>query len=450
MKILFRDLIILTFASFVSVLARKSKTGMISWILIAGFSIFTVYQNRSILSPKDFKLDEDAELLIKLTSPSDLNPEGALAKYLSQEGISYQIAFRPEDAEKTELDNYLQLNIPQSNAITLNEIKKRLAKFDEVSYIEENEVIQISPVVSDLDVKEIATEFNDPLSSEQWALEALNVGALQDLLIDRGAQKQARLFILDTGVDANHEDIKVNYRSHRSKYDTDVQSHGTHCAGIAGAVSNNGKGVASMLINPDFFTISSIKVLNDMGMGTQKKIVDGIIEAADNGADVISLSLGGRSTDKRQKVYGETVEYANSKGAIVVVAAGNSGMNAKGYSPANTKGVITVAAIDQNKNLATFSNTVEDIAMGIAAPGVGILSTIPGNDYKAYNGTSMATPYVAGLVALMKSINPSLQTEEVYELLNDNGQYTTASSKSGNLIDPAKTIKNLVGARSFQ
>jgi thermitase len=257
--------------------------------------------------------------------------------------------------------------------------------------------------------------------------------------------KKAKLFILDTGVDAKHEDLVGNYLSHKSKYDTDVQSHGTHCAGIAGAMSNNNTGVASMSLNNQLFTISAIKVLNDMGMGTQKKIVDGIIEAAENGADVISLSLGGRSTDKRQRVYEETVAYANQLGAIVVVAAGNSSMNAKGYSPANTNGVIAVAAIDENLQIAQFSNTVEDLRMGIAAPGVNILSTIPNNGYKAFNGTSMATPYVAGLVAIMKSLNPELNTEEVYELLNMNGQFGAQSSKSGNLIDPYKTIKNLIG-----
>ena len=102
------------------------------------------------------------------------------------------------------------------------------------------------------------------------------------------------------------------------------------------------------------------------------------------------------------------MEYAAKKGAIVVVAAGNSNMNAKDYAPANTPGVITVAALDTNLNRASFSNFVQDLDQGIAAPGVAIYSSIPGNKYAAFNGTSMATPYVAGLVGLMKSLQPDL------------------------------------------
>lgn len=445
LKIVFRDLMLLSFASFASIIARRSKLGMFSWVLISGFLVFLLNKNRQILIPKDFELAEDAELLIKLDQPLGIDTFAELRSYLESENIKSEAAFILENQDITELDNYLTLDLAEDNVFYVENIKKKLRSFKIVEAVEENEEINISPLETLIKPNTSQSDFTDPLAEQQWALEILKVKELSGLITASTSKKKARLFILDTGVDANHEDLQGNYQSHQKKYDSDKQSHGTHCAGIAGAVSNNSKGVASMSIDNNLFTISAIKVLNDNGMGTQKKIIDGIIEAAENGADVISLSLGGRSTDRRQRAYEEAVAYANNLGAIVVVAAGNSSMNAKGYSPANTKGVITVAAIDENLNIASFSNTVEDLEMGIAAPGVNILSTIPNNGYKAFNGTSMATPYVAGLVAIMKSFNPDLETREIYDLLDINGQYTLQNSKSGNLIDPYKTIKKLVG-----
>ncbi|GLR16494.1 hypothetical protein GCM10007940_11090 [Portibacter lacus] len=402
-------------------------------------------KNKDILIPKDFNLDEQAELIIKLNSPVENINNTSFLAFLEKENIKITRSFSLVDDSASELDNYYSIDLEKSDIFHLTEIKKSLRSFDFISVIEENEEINLAPLEVLAPAEEIQNGFSDPLSAQQWALTALKVNELNELIKNQGSNKKAKLFILDTGIDAEHEDLKGNYLSLKKKYDTDVQSHGTHCAGIAGAISNNETGVASLNVNNNLFTITAIKVLNDYGMGTQKTIIDGIIEAAENEADVISLSLGGRSTDKRQKLYEEAVAYANKAGAIVVVAAGNSSMNAKGYSPANTPGVIAVAAIDQNLNIAPFSNTVEDLGMGIAAPGVQILSTTPNNEYKAFNGTSMATPYVAGLVAIMKSYHPELSTAEVYELLNLNGQFVAQNDKSGNLIDPVKTIKNLLG-----
>ena len=116
-------------------------------------------------------------------------------------------------------------------------------------------------------------------------------------------------------------------------------------------------------------------------------------------------------------------------------------MNATGFAPANATGAITVSAIDADLNKATFSNYISDLNMGIAAPGVGIYSTIPNNQYAAYNGTSMATPYVAGLVGLMRSIDPNLTTTEVYDILDRTGRNTKNTDLTGKLILPHAAIK---------
>ena len=101
------------------------------------------------------------------------------------------------------------------------------------------------------------------------------------------------------------------------------------------------------------------------------------------------MSLGGYSNDERQKAYAEAIKYAKRSGVIIVAAAGNENRNAKNHVPAGCEGVIAVAAIDDQLEKATFSNFISDLKMGIAAPGVGILSTVPGNKYEAWssNGT---------------------------------------------------------------
>ncbi len=126
-----------------------------------------------------------------------------------------------------------------------------------------------------------------------------------------------------------------------------------------------------------------------------------------------------------------------------MVAAGNSNRNAKDYAPVNTKGVIGVSAVDQELNRAAFSNFVSDIPMGIAAPGVGVYSTMPGDKYAALSGTSMATPYVAGLLGMMKSLRPSLTTSEAYDLLKKTGKETKSTDLTGYFIQPKAVIESL-------
>ncbi len=327
------------------------------------------------------------------------------------------------------------------------EIIKALNKSGYIDWVEVNEVINIDPMPAKK-LPEVNKKFglNDPGIQHLWAFEAMNMDQLYNFLEKNNIkpQKKALVAILDTGVDAEHEDINGNFKSIESQYDNDPQGHGTHCAGIAGAVSNNNKGTASYSRDNNYYQVSSIKVLNANGMGTQQSIISGILKAADKGADVISLSLGGPSNQSRQRAYKKAVAYANKKGAIVVVAAGNSNRNAKNYSPANAPGVIAVSAVDNELNRAVFSNYIQDIDMGIAAPGVNIYSTIPANKYASYNGTSMATPYVAGLMGLMKSIKPDLKTKEAYNLLKNNGIKTKNTRFTGKFIQPANTVKDLV------
>ena len=326
-------------------------------------------------------------------------------------------------------------------------IRDRLLESGLIEYVEENEIVQISPMETfNPSKKKRSFGINDPGVNELWGFEAMNMDQLYALLKRKGVKpkRKANVFILDTGIDSNHEDISDNYKSLKKQHDDDPHGHGTHCAGIAASVTNNKKGVASYAPNNDFVNVTAVKVLAAYGGGTQKGIISGMLEAADGGADVISMSLGGPSNSSRRRAYARAVNYCNRKGAIVVAAAGNSNRDAKNYSPANAPGIITVAAVDTFLNRAHFSNTVNNVDRGIAVPGVKIYSTFPNDEYKTFNGTSMACPYVAGLLGIMKSIQPDLDTKKAYEILNKTGKNTKATKETGKLIQPAKAVAELL------
>jgi len=444
----FRDFLVLGGTSMAFMFFSKTKFTFLPVLLVS--LLLYMWYNDKIMSHtfdgdlSNIPIADEAELLIEISeneTPADLKD------IMDEYGLEVSRAFFPEDESSTELDDYYTVNIPDPMDSKRAEIIKALKKSGYIDWIEENEEISITPLPSK-NLPEINKKFglNDPGIQYLWAFEAMNMDQLYNFLEKNKVKpkKKALVAILDTGVDAEHEDIKDNFKSIESQYDNDPQGHGTHCAGIAGAVSNNNKGTASYSRDNNYYQVSSIKVLNASGMGTQQSIISGILKAADKGADVISLSLGGPSNQRRQLAYKKAVAYANKKGAIVIVAAGNSNRNAKNYSPANSPGVIAVSAIDNNLNRAVFSNYVQDIDMGIAAPGVNIYSTMPANKYASLNGTSMATPYVSGLVGLMKSIKPDLTTKEVYSLLKNNGIKTKDNRVTGKFIQPGNTIKALV------
>ncbi len=391
--------------------------------------------------------DNSVELLVELKPGFGVKSLEDLAQGY---GLNIQEAFAPADGEITDLDDYVTVDIPDHELVATKNIISLLERHPAVEWVEQNDVYQLDLLETipqkraPRDLKKFG--LNDPNLKDLWGFQEMHVDALYAYLKKNkiSPKEKANIFILDTGVDAKHEDIKANYKSLNSRDDKDPMGHGTHCAGIAAAVSNNGIGVASFSQNNEFVTVTSIKVLSARGGGTQQGILKGIIKAADNGAEVISMSLGGRSGDRGQKAYQQAIEYANKKGAIVIAAAGNSNDNAKFYAPANAPGAITVAALDPDLNRAVFSNYIQEVDYGIAAPGVNIYSSIPGDKYASFNGTSMATPYVAGLVGLMKSIRPELTTKQAHDILKKTGAKTGNTKETGRFIQPAKAVKMVV------
>jgi subtilisin family serine protease len=259
----------------------------------------------------------------------------------------------------------------------------------------------------------------DPRRPEQWALDAVPYEATWSL--NRG--KGVTVAVIDTGVLAAHQDLwgavvpGTDLASDAASVDpagtgmVDPAGHGTHVAGVIAARVNNGVGIAGAA--PDV-RIMPVRVLDGNGSGVASDVAEGIIWAVDHGARVVNLSLGGGESAGMQIA----MQYALSKQAVVVAAAGN------GYQSGNTPvypaaypEAIAVAAINSARAHAAFSNT--GAYVDLAAPGDLIVSTYGASttDYQYMSGTSMATPYVAAAAALVISENRSLSAARVTQIL---------------------------------
>ena len=223
--------------------------------------------------------------------------------------------------------------------------------------------------------------------------------------------------VLDTGVDAHPELAAAllpgqNFTTSPGGATdaTDRHGHGTHVAGTVGADADTEvEGVAHGV------RILPVKVLGDDGSGYSDWTSAGIIWAADNGADVINMSLGGAGASTMQAA---AIDYARSLGVTVIAAAGNANSSTPFY-PAAFPGVIAVSAVDQARAKASFSNFGSYV--DVAAPGVDIISTYLSGQWAGASGTSMAAPHVAGVAALVRAAAPGLSPDEVEQALTSSG-----------------------------
>jgi len=278
---------------------------------------------------------------------------------------------------------------------------------------------------------------NDSELSRQWNLPMIQIPAAWEASTGAGVV----IAVIDTGIDANHLDLKNNIGIDGYDFisdpsaagdgdgldsdpnDTGVFFHGSHVAGILAAEGDNNLGVAGVAYNA---TLMPLRVLGTNNEGANSDIANAILYAAglenasgtipSKKADIINLSLGGPD---RSFVLEQAINAALEEGLIIIAAAGNDGSSASFY-PAAFDGVVGVSSVTDNKTLSTFSN--HGTYIDVTAPGGtglgdslldgfqdGILSTFMASEYVEYVGTSMATPHVAGVAALMKSLNTNLE-----------------------------------------
>lgn len=291
---------------------------------------------------------------------------------------------------------------------------------------------------------------NDPQFSNQWMHNRIETPAAWDMTTGLTTVNVA---IIDSGFQLDHPDMAgkitraFNYHNNTPTPFNDF--HGTHVAGITGAATNNGVGVASIGFNVRLHVYG---IMTPSGGLDSAASIRAIIAAGDNGVRAINMSYGGPFNSSTER---DAISYAISKGVLPIAAAGNNG-NTQLFYPAAHAEVIAVASSapnDTRSNFSTHGNWVD-----VAAPGQNILSTVPGSAYGPSDGTSMASPVVAGLAGLVFSANPSLTPTQVRNFIESTvdpvagGQYVNRGRVNARkAVQAAMPIANnfLYGATSF-
>lgn len=327
----------------------------------------------------------------------------------------------------------------------VEEAVARLSAVDSVEVAEPNRYRETS-VIPD-----------DPQFPQQWGLPKINAPEAWDRTTGSAGITVA---VIDSGVQLTHPELAPllvpgydmvdlgpnpvpppGFRfegdfAGRDAIPEDEVGHGTHVAGTIAAVSNNAVGVAGVTWQCRIMPVKALTRLVRIsdgqvrGTGSSADVAAAVRWAADHGAHVINMSLGSSGTTT---VESSAIAYAISMGVVVVAAMGNDGSSNPSY-PAAYPGVIAVGAVDATDKRASFSQTGAHI--NVVAPGVSVLSTHLGSGYATLSGTSMATPHVAGVAALIRSVKPSASVAEVTDILE-----STARNLKDNASDPVPNTK---------
>jgi type VII secretion-associated serine protease mycosin len=273
-------------------------------------------------------------------------------------------------------------------------------------------ICSVSLIASCLAIAPPVHAVADPLLAQQWGIFAIGADRVWTVTTGKGVT----VAVVDSG-SGPHPDLAENLLTGRSFLssvetpdgnDIDSSGHGSHVAGIIAAVANNGIGGSGVAPNAK---ILPIQVLDQAGQGDARDVAAGVRFAADNGARVINLSLGGATESSSLT---QAITYANDKGVLVVAAAGNGGAADKPKWPASLDLTLAVTAVDQANNATNFDQRGEYI--DLSAPGANVVSTAKG-DYVTLSGTSMAAGFVAGAAALLFAAEPRVTNAQVRDIL---------------------------------
>ncbi|MFH1774557.1 MAG: S8 family serine peptidase [Methanobacteriota archaeon] len=302
-----------------------------------------------------------------------------------------------EKAHGREIREIQRLNVKIVETGKPEKFLEQMRKHKDVEYVEEARI-------------HAALEVMDSMYAQQWNLKSINAEAAWSRATGEGVV----VAVVDTGVNYAHPELDGNYAGGYDWVNGDADAmddngHGTHVAGII-AAEMNGEGVVGVAPKAK---ILAEKVLDSSGVGYDYDVASAIVHAADAGAAVITLSLGGAYS----KVLEDACEYAYGKGALLVAAAGNSRESV--LYPAALSSVVAVSSVDYDNKLSSFSSFGREVEL--AAPGGGrasILSTSLGSGYETKVGTSMAAAHVSGAAALAKAMNKDVSNSQLRSLLH--------------------------------
>jgi subtilisin family serine protease len=385
-----------------------------------------------------------------------------------------RIASRLNDTVEDEYENVSGLvAIDDQDGLDAESIAEEYALLDEVEYAEPVFYVHLN---HGLPGKH--KHANDEMFARQWSLENIgqsgglkgaDISALLAWFKTTGSSKVV-IAVLDSGVDYTHRDLMSNMwlrpaglapyvddelgefndehgfnATDRMRDPMDDNGHGTHCAGIIGAEGNNNFGITGVNWSAQ---IMPLKFMSANGSGTTKDAIEAInyvIERKRAGVNVRIISASWGST-QRSKALGDAIKRAGDEGILFVAAAGNSTEDAdkRPHYPAgyDLPNVVSVAALDRNDQLAGFSNYGAK-SVHIAAPGAAILSTWLNGEFREASGTSMATPTVAGVAALILSTNPKMPVKELRDrLLNSVDTLDALKGKvsTGGRVNAARAV----------
>jgi subtilisin family serine protease len=322
--------------------------------------------------------------------------------------------------------NRLQVQLPEEDRINFkSDVKVKLDKY--------------KLLVWDETLFDYVKSFNDPMLNDKsagWYLKAINIDKAWE---QTTGDKSIVIAVIDNGFDLNHTELKgkaikpYNVIDKSSNVSPSNANHGTHVASTIVANGNNNQGLVGICPDCSFMPI---KVEDQNGMMTNTYIIDAILYAIKNKADVINLSLGmeipmglniplqeqkeyiNSNAKDEEEFWNDLFNYANEKNVTCVLAAGNSNIMT-GFDPfQRSKSTIKVGAVNQYGAKADFSNF--GINTTIYAPGTTIYGAKPGNKYEVLEGTSMAAPIISGFIGLIKSINKNASAQEIIRILNSN------------------------------
>jgi subtilisin family serine protease len=327
-------------------------------------------------------------------------------------------AKRNEAASNVGLDRIYTLKVPKGSNI--QQIIRDLRQNAEIEYAEPNykRKIQVIP--------------NDPSYSLQWALPKINAPAAWDIATGVSTTVVA---IIDTGIDRFHPDLanniwfnageiplngldddgngfiddRVGWNFVNNNNSTlDGHMHGTHVAGICGAVGNDSNGIVGVNWAVKMMAINNC---DSSGVALDSASLAAITYAVDNGANIINCSWG---SFQYSQALQNAVDYAYANGCVIIASSGNEATEAPLY-PASMNHVISVGATDSNDLKTDFSNYGS--FLDVMAPGKGIYSSVPSGGYASADGTSMSSPFVSGLAALIKANNPAYTNDDIYQTI---------------------------------